>query len=305
MIPAYMQKQNRSQTIAGILMALTACILWSFNFIIARGISKQMPPVAISFFRWLCASIIIIPIAWQRFSSEKHLIGKHWKNILFATLMGISLYSPLIYLAGHYSPAVNLALIGTTSTPVFTFLIAGILFKEKIPPLSFVGLVICIAGIILLLSKGRWDAIIHFHFTTGDKWMLLGAFFFAVYNILVRKKAKEISSLTYLFVTFILGTLLLLPMYIWEAQIAPPIAWNFNLLLIVLYSGAGTSVAAFFCWNAAIQRIGSSRTSVFGNLIPVLASFEAVWLLHETVTFIQIASMFIVTVGLILATYKK
>ena len=295
----------KGRAFAGIAMALFACILWSFNFIIARGISKHMPPVAISFFRWLCAAIIITPIAWKKFSAEKHLVPKHWKNILLATVTGISLYSPLIYLAGHYSPAVNLALIGTTTTPVFTFLIAAVFLKERIPPLRLIGLLICVAGIILLLSKGSWYAIIHFHFTTGDKWMLLSAFLFAVYNIAVRKKAGELSALTYLFVTFVLGAVLLFPVYVWEASISAPIAWNSNLLLIVLYSGACTSVAAFFCWNAAIQRIGSARTSVFGNSIPVLASLEAVWLLHESVSIVQILSMCIVTAGLILATFKK
>ena len=295
----------KGRALAGIAMASFACILWSFNFVIARGISKQMPPVTISFFRWLCAAIIIIPIAWKKFYSEKHLVPQHWKNILLATICGISLYSPLIYLSGHYSPAINLALIGTTTTPVFTFIIARIFLKERIPPLRLLGLLICIAGIILLLSGGSWYAIVHFHFTTGDKWMLLGAFLFAIYNIVVRKKPSGLSQLTYLFVTFILGALLLLPFYVWEASVSTPVAWNTNLLLIVLYSGAGTSVAAFFCWNAAIQRIGSARTSVFGNLIPVLATLEAMWLLNESVSLIQIISMCVVTAGLVLATFKK
>jgi drug/metabolite transporter (DMT)-like permease len=300
-----MNKHTRSQTLAGIGMALLACILWSFNFIIARGISKQIPPVSISFYRWLSASVIIAPIAWKTFSAEKHLLKNHWKNILLAAITGISLYSPLIYLAGHYSPAVNLALIGTTASPVFTFMIAGLVLKEKIPPARFIGLFICIAGICLLISKGSLDVIIHFRFSTGDKWMLLGAFLFAVYNIVVRKKPAAISLLTYLFTTFALGTLLLLPAYIIEIHNAAPVAWNLNLLLIVLYSGAGTSVAAFFCWNAAIIRLGPARTSVFGNLIPVLASLEAIWLLHESVSAIQIISMCIVTAGLVLATFKK
>jgi drug/metabolite transporter (DMT)-like permease len=296
---------SKKNTITGILLALTACILWSFNFIIARGISKLMPPVSVSFYRWLCAAIIIAPIGFASFWKQKELVPKHWVNILLATLTGISLYSPLIYLAGHYSPAVNLALIGTTVTPVLTFIIAAIFLKEKIPPMRLAGLLICIVGIVLLLSNGSWQTILHFKFTLGDKWMLLGAFLFAIYNIVVRKKSPDLSPLTYLFVTFILGTLLLLPMFLIEARHAAPIPWSVNLLLIILYSGAGTSVAAFFCWNAAITRIGSAKTSVFGNTIPVMASLEAVWLLHETVSLVQVLSMVIVTAGLILATLKK
>lgn len=296
---------NKSNTFIGISLALIACILWSFNFIVARGISKLMPPVSVSFYRWLCAAIIIIPIGYKNFYKQRILLLKEWKNIFLATLTGISLYSPLIYLAGHYSPAINLALIGTTVTPVLTFIIAAVWLKEKIPPARLAGLFICIAGIILLLSKGSWNTIIHFRFTTGDKWMLLGALLFAVYNIIVRKKSPAITPLAYLFATFVLGTILLFPQFLVERSHAEPIHWTLNLFLIMIYSGAGTSVAAFFCWNAAITRIGSAKTAVFGNTIPVLASFEAVWLLNETVSLIQVVSMVIVTAGLVLATIKK
>jgi drug/metabolite transporter (DMT)-like permease len=299
-----MQTNTRQQTLTGIAMALMACILWSFNFIVARGISNQVPPVSISFYRWAIATIIIIPIAWNRFYAERNLLLKNWKNILWASIMGIGLYSPLIYLAGHYSPAINLALLGTTSTPVFTFIIAAIFLKERIPINRLLGLLICIGGIVLLLSGGSWQTIIHFHFSKGDKWMLLAGLMFAVYNIVVRNKSKDISPLAYLFVTFVIGTLILLPMYVWEKNHTPPVQWNSNLLLIMLYCGAGASVAAFFCWNAAITRIGSARTAIFSNLIPVLASFEAVWLLGETVSLIQVISMLIVAAGLVLANVK-
>lgn len=264
-----------------------------------------MPPVSVSFYRWLCAAIIIAPVGFKSFWKQKHLLAAHWKNILLATLTGISLYSPLIYLAGHYSPAINLAVIGTTVTPVLTFIIAAVFLKEKIPPLRMAGLAVCIAGIILLLSNGSWHTIAHFRFTTGDKWMLLGAFLFAIYNIVVRQKSPAILPLAYLFVTFIAGTLLLLPLFLAEAAHTPPVHWNTNLVLVMLYSGAGTSVAAFFCWNAAITRIGPAKTAVFGNTIPVLSTLEAIWLLHETVSWVQVLSMVIVTAGLVLATVKK
>ncbi len=264
-----------------------------------------MPPVSVSFYRWLCASAIIIPIGYRDFYRQRKLLLKEWKNVLLTTLCGISFYSPLIYLAGHYSPAINLALIGTTATPVLTFIIAAIWLKEKIPPVRLLGLFICMAGIILLLSKGSWHIIANFRFTVGDKWMLLSALLFALYNIFVRKKNPAISPLGYLFATFILGTILLVPPFFIERAHSEPIHWTVNLFLVILYSGAGTSVAAFFCWNAALARIGSAKTSVFGNTIPVFASLEAIWLLKETVSYIQVISMVIVTAGLILATAKK
>jgi drug/metabolite transporter (DMT)-like permease len=296
---------TRKSTLIGMALALLACVLWSFNFIIARGISQEIPPATISFYRWLCATVIIVPIAWKKLTAQKSLVASNWKNILWATLTGIALYSPLIYLAGHYSPAINLALIGTTTVPIFTYAIAAVFLKEKITVLHSIGLLVCLAGIVLLISKGSWYTIIHFHFSEGDKWMLLAALLFSLYNIIVRKKSLALHPLTYLASAFILGTLLLLPLYLWELNHSTPVHWNTNKLLIILYSGAGTSVAAFFCWNAAIARIGSGRTAIFGNSIPVLATIEAILILGEKMTWIQGISMLAVATGLVLSNLKR
>jgi len=72
----------------------------------------------------------------------------------------------------------------------------------------------------------------------------------------------------------------------------------------VLYLGAGASVISFLCWNIAIARLGAARTAIFGNLIPVFSSIEAVLILHEKITWIHILGMTVVIVGLIIANLR-
>jgi drug/metabolite transporter (DMT)-like permease len=72
-----------------------------------------------------------------------------------------------------------------------------------------------------------------------------------------------------------------------------------------MYLGFGASVIAFFCWNSAIARIGPVRTALFGNLIPIFSTLEAVWLLGEKITFVHLASGALVITGLVLANLKK
>ncbi|HSK13689.1 MAG TPA: DMT family transporter, partial [Phnomibacter sp.] len=79
------------------------------------------------------------------------------------------------------------------------------------------------------------------------------------------------------------------------------VQWSPSLAGMILYLGAGTSVAAFFCWNAAISRLGAARASLFGMLIPVFSSLEAVWLLGEKILPAHIAGMVLVFAGVFLA----
>jgi drug/metabolite transporter (DMT)-like permease len=58
-------------------------------------------------------------------------------------------------------------------------------------------------------------------------------------------------------------------------------------------------------WNKAIAALGTGRTALFGNLIPVFSSMEAVILLHEKITSIHLISFILVVTGLVIANLRK
>ncbi len=296
---------TKKNTYIGIALAIITTIIWSGNFIIARGVYKVIPPISLAFYRWLLASIIIFFIGYKKFIVEKTFVIKHWKYLFWVALMGITLFNTFIYIAGHYTSAINLALIGTTSAPVFAIIISAIFLNERITPLRIAGLLFCITGVLVLLSKGSIATLLAFKFSAGDVWILLSAFVFSIYTVLVKRKPATISPIAFLFAIFIGGTLLLLPLFITETIVMPPVIWDKSLFGSILYLGIGASVISFFCWNASIARIGSIRTALFGNLIPIFSTLEAVWLLGETITVVHIISGTFVITGLVLANLKK
>lgn len=295
----------KNQTYLGILLAILAVIIWSGNFIVSRGVSQQIGPVSLAFYRWVTATMIIAPFAWKKCSAEKNAIATNWKYLAWVSLTGIALFNTCVYVAGHYTTAINLALIGTTSSPIFATILAVIFLREKLGMFRIAGIITCIAGILLLISKGSWQTLINFHFSTGDLWVLAGAFAFAIYNVLVRKKPAEISALSFLFVIFAMGTIMLFPFFLCELAWGTPTKWSVQLGGVILYLGAGTSVIAFLCWNIALHKLGAGRTVLFGNLIPIFSTLEAVWLLGEQITRIHIISGVTVIVGLVLANTRR
>lgn len=166
-------------------------------------------------------------------------------------------------------------------------------------------MLVMLTGIIYLVVRGSFEKLMNFHFTTGDIWVLGAAVFFAGYNVLVRKKPAEISPIVFLFTTFLVGSILLLPFCLWEVQYSQPIEWTSDLLFIVLYLGLGTSVIAFLLWNSSIARLGAARTALFGNLIPLFSSLEAVWLLNEEITIVHMISGMLIIAGLVIVNLRK
>lgn len=73
---------STNKTYIGILLALTAVIVWSGNYVVARGIIQQVPPIAVAFYRWLLASICIVPFAYKAFKKDLPILLQH-KTYLF------------------------------------------------------------------------------------------------------------------------------------------------------------------------------------------------------------------------------
>src|SRR5260221_9371713 len=225
---------QQKNILSGIGLAVLAALIWSGNFVIARGIYKQIPPVSLAFYRWTTASIFILPFSIKYLKAEHTFILKSWKLILFAAMTGITMFNTFIYIGAHYTSAINLALIGNTVSPVTSVILAAIFLKEKLNGLKIAGMILCVSGILFLLVRGDFTNLLSLRFSSGDGWMILAALSFAIYNILARKKPPEISFLGFLSATFIAGTIMLFPFYLIEAQ-HQSFSWNSNLLYIMLY----------------------------------------------------------------------
>jgi drug/metabolite transporter (DMT)-like permease len=109
------------------------------------------------------------------------------------------------------------------------------------------------------------------------------------------------SSKNFLFAVFLLGTLILLPFYLFELKHEGGFEMNLSNISAILYLGLGASVICFLLWNISIANLGAGRASLFGNLIPVFSAIEAVLFLNEKISLIHLFSFALVVFGLIIA----
>jgi len=165
-------------------------------------------------------------------------------------------------------------------------------------------MLVMLAGILLLLSKGSWQVLMTFSFTRGDWWVLAAAFAFAVYNVMAKQRPPGMTSSSFLLTIFLAGTLILGPFYYFEYRQEGGIQFNLSNLSVILYLGLGASVICFLLWNRSIHILGAGRTSLFGNLIPVFSSIGAVLILNEKITLFHYLSFILVVSGLVLANLK-
>lgn len=293
---------NSRKMYKGVGLTLLAVLIWSGNFIVARGVFRQIPPVSLAFYRWCLATILIFPFVLTSVRADWAVIKRSGLYLFGASLTGIAFFNTFVYIGAHYTTAINLSLIGTTSSPIFAVILARIFLKEKIGPWKLVGMILCVCGVLYLLSAGNLRNLVEFRFTQGDTWVLMAGLSFAIYTTLTKRKPAGISSLSFLAITFAIGTLLLAPFFVWEASHSSSVKWTGNLILVIVFLGLGASIISFMAWNKAVPILGAGRTALFGNLIPVSTSVLATLFLQEDFNNTHIVSMLIVFTGILLAT---
>jgi drug/metabolite transporter (DMT)-like permease len=295
----------RRQNQIGAALAITSSIIWSGNFIVSRYAIHLAGPTSLAFFRWSIATICMLPFAYKNFKNEIHIFKENKAYFFWMGLIGFAIYNSLIYTAGHYTTAINMALFGSTVHPIVAALLAAYFVNEKLHWKNITGIILGLTGTLYLLTKGHLSNILQFEIGLGDVWMILAGICFGTYNVFVRKKPQGISNNSFLLVLFSIGAILLFPVALFEMNYIQPVVYNTELLWIVLYIGIGNSTISYLIWNNAIQKIGAGKAALFGTLIPFLSSIEAVLFLGEKFSNAQIISGLIIIIGIIINTWPS
>ncbi|MBK6731559.1 MAG: DMT family transporter [Bacteroidetes bacterium] len=293
------------KTHSGYILALLATLIWSGNFIVARDLNASYSPVSISFFRWLIATVVILPFALPHLKRDFKLLIAQWRLILVLSLTGVTVFNTLIYLAAHTTSAFNLSLFAITA-PIYVVFFNWMFYKEIITRNQTIGFIILLVGLLVLLSKGNPEKILELEFNRGDLWMAVAASIFAFYSSLLRKKNPALGNLSFLSSTFILGVFMLIPFFIIDLMSSSlPLKFTTSSTLQFIFIGVGPSIISYYLWNKSVVEIGSTKAATIYNTLPIFSAFFAALFLNEQVLAIQIVSSAIIVAGVLLVLLGK
>jgi drug/metabolite transporter (DMT)-like permease len=295
-----LQDKNK---LLGFAFALLATALWSGNFIIARDLSTSIPPVSIAFWRWTVAFIVIMPFALKSLIKDWKIIKNNLPYLMITSVLGITVFNTLIYIAGRTTTATNLSLIAI-SFPIFIFILSRIFYKEWISLNKVIGIIMVVLGVMLIITKGSISVLINLSFTIGDIWMLIASIIFATYSLLLKRKPKGLSIWAFQIATFALGLIFLFPFYIWEYLTVPSIEFDTNSIISILYIGVFASLTAFVLWNNAILIIGPTKAGMIYYTLPLFSGFLAFVILKESIGLIHLLSALLIISGILIANYE-
>jgi drug/metabolite transporter (DMT)-like permease len=262
-----------------------------------RGV---VPPVALAFWRWLGAFLIVIGPAWPQLRRDWPAMTQRWPVMLLLSACGITAFNTLIYLGLSSTTALN-GLILQSAMPVVIILCSFVMFRDRATPRQLIGILLSLLGVLAIVTRGDLRALGSLRLNGGDLLICAGVLAYAFYSALLRARPL-VHPLSFVAATFGLGSLMLLPLYGWEQAAGAAVHWTPVAVAAIVYVACFPSVLSYLCWNRGVELIGANRAGQFIHLMPVFGTALAVLLLGESLHAYHLLGAAFICAGLVLAT---
>lgn len=286
-----------------LLLSLSS-LFWAGNWVVGRAVREAMPPLALDFWRWAVAALLLAPVALPRIAGSATALRRHWLLLFLLGFTGVALFQALIYTGLRYTSSVNGVLMNSAS-PLFIVLVAWLLDGERVTPRQLLGVALSFAGILVIMNRGDLASLRHFRFNPGDLVVLLAMPVWGVYSVLVRRRPAAIDGIVLIFVIAVIGAAVVAPFYALETAFfaAPRLGWE--SAGAVLYIACFASIGAYLCWNRGVEIVGPSRAGFTIHLLPAFGTVLAVLTLGERVHLFHLAGITTILAGVWLATTAR
>lgn len=281
-------------------------LFWAGNALVARMVRDDIPPIALGFWRWSLALMILLPfVAPSLWRARAEIRAGGWRLVVLSAV-GICIYNTLLYSAAHTTEAINITLL-TTCLPMATFVLAGLLLRDWPRPIAWIGMLIAACGLIVLISRGQWQRLANLAFTPGDLLMLLAVMDWALYSVLLRRWARwiQVPALPLLGLTILIGVPLMLPLYLYEYAQVGGFALSAENLAAIGYTAVFASLFSYFAWTFGVQVVGASKASMSSYMMPVFTALLGWLILDEHLAGFHLVGALLIFAGLLLATRLK
>ncbi len=224
--------------------------------------------------------------------------------IMLGGLMGFVVSQTLTAEALNYTSPVYFSLIATL-TPVAVMLTAALFIGERITGMKFLGVLLGIGGAILMVVMGQTSGS-GSNDLLGISLAILSVLTWAIYMIITRKVTQKYTPVTQMKYIFLISAIVTVPLA-WpelaEQRLyhAATFGWDgaAEMAFIVLMA----TVLGYFLIPYAMKSLSATTVSIYTNLQPMVASFVAIAIGQDRLTWdkpvaalLVLLSAYIVTV---------
>jgi drug/metabolite transporter (DMT)-like permease len=258
-------------TTVGVLCATFTGIVWGGQFVVGKSALARVDSFWLTTVRYAVAAALLLGLLAVAEGGRALWPRGRVRELLVLGTLGFAGFNLLAYTGLEHARPESASLIVALS-PLLTALVLWLRNGARPSRLTFVCLVVALAGVSLVISGGHPSTLLHGSLGIGDLLVLGGVLSFVLYTIGAADH-RELSPLRYTALTATLGW----PAIAAATLVGTAAGWlstpsGSDWVAVtpqLAYLALPGAVIAVLCWNAAVERLGAQTTSLFGNLIPI------------------------------------
>lgn len=262
---------------------LFANLFWGVMSPISKSLLMQgaISPLALSAIRigggallFLICSLVLPPSVAPR---EKVDFRRDLWKIAIASVLMISANQGLFILGIGYTSPIDSSVMSSL-TPMITMIMAAIILRYPITRLKFLGVVLGLAGVVMLVAGGNDSEQVASNALLGDSLCLGAQICAALYYVMFSGLIKRYAPFTLMKWMFYISAVTYVPFCIPEVMNIPIETLTEADLLSIAYIIFFATCFAYLTLPYAQKRLKPTVVSIYNYFQPLFAAIVAVWL---------------------------
>jgi len=281
-----------------------ANLMWSGNWVLGRALREAFDPVALNFWRWLVALLVLLPLGLGEMLRHRAVIRRHIGLLAFLALTGVVAFQGMVYFGLESTTAINAVLINAAA-PAFIVVVSWVIERERAGWRQIAGMLVSFLGVLVIVCQGEAQKILQLEFHHGDAWILLAMPIWGIYSVLLKRCPPEIRGIAFTTTIAALGMAMLVPLYFLTAERGPLRLPTPAEAAAVAYVALAASVGAFLCWNRGVAVVGANAAGFTLPLLPAFGTVLAIVFLGESFRGFHAVGFATILAGVILASWRR
>ena len=282
------------------IIFLALSLVWGSSFILIKAGLTGLSAVHVASLRVLSAGLVLVPVVIRNLSV---LPAKKLGLTFLSGILG-SLFPAYLFCIAETGLDSSTAGVLNALTPIFTIIIGAFFFRNKVPAIKILGMLIAFAGSVLLYFS-------HANILPGSNVLnvllvVLATVCYGVNVNLVRQYLNEVPSLIIAAFALVTCACIALLVLVFTGYFSLNFR-NADVMWSTVYASilgiAGTAIASVFFYML-IKRAGVVFSSMVTYGIPIIA---VGWGLYfgEQVGLKEVGCMLLILLGVYLANTNK
>ncbi len=284
------------------LLGLVVVLLWAANLPLAKDALREFSPVSFNAVR-IPLSALLLWIPMLLLKGRIHLQPRDIWKILVLGIIGNVFYLTLFIHGLERTKAGNVGLLMSVGT-VFTALLSRLLGHEYQDRRVWVGIFLSFGGVAVILLESAEFAV-GTGTLVGDLITLAAACCWSVYTVFSKTLMRSYSPLTFTTLTLSVGAFALFFLSLPDLM---DLNWgqiSTKSYLELGYSSVFSLAVAYSIWFYCVDRLGSTKTAIYINLVPLGTLLFAWFFIGEEITLLQILGGVLILSGIYLTKLKR